>query len=214
MPQTIDRGGARTRGNAPRRRRRHGGPVVLATFASAPFEPHAVRVAVQAAADMSSALAVCDVVEVKPGRRGARGVTDAVAPAQAAALAAIAELARDLGVPMEPVHVSGLRPVGALLALVAERRPALLVLGTDPAALRRFRRPTRRQYRRFMRALAEQAPCLLWTAQEPVAGAASSAASPSSRARPAPIRRARPGSARTMPSPISSQIPTTNGKRS
>jgi hypothetical protein len=213
MPQTIDRNGAR----APltgEPRRRNGGPVVLATFESAPIEAQSARLAVAAAADMRSTLFVVDVVRSGRGRRGNLRATAPVGSALAAGLRGTNELARDLGVQVESFRLSSRAPVAALLDLVEDRRPALVVFATDPAVLRWFRRATRRRYRRFIRVLAEHASCLLWTAQEPGARAASSVARPSSRARPAPMRRARPGNAMTIANPRSSQIATTNGKRS
>jgi hypothetical protein len=212
MAQILDRNGARTRAPDPARRRRRG-PVLLATFAGTPFEPEAARLAVDAALEAGAALLVVDVVEVNPGRRGAQPATDPVPPEVAASLRAPAQLARDLGVRAESLRLPSLRPVAALVALVADRCPSLVVFAPDPEALRRFRSPSRSRARAFRHALERHAPCLLWSAQEPVAVAASSVERPSSRARPAPIRRARPGSARTMPSPSSSQMPTTNGKR-
>ena len=207
MPQTIDRDGARTR---PRegRRRRHGGPVVLVTFDHARFEAAAARFAVEAAADMRSTLYVVDVVRTE--RRADRGIP----AAQAAALRAVDEFAADVGVDVERLPVVSRRPAFALLEVVEERRPALVVLATDQSVLRRFRRPRRRWHRRFIRVLAEQTSCLLWIAQEPDAAAAASAARPSSRVKPTPMRRASPGTATTIASPTSSQIATTNGKRS
>ncbi len=207
MPQTIDRGGARTR---PRedQRRRHGGPVVLVTFDHATFEAGAARFAVEAAADMRSTLYVVDVV--RTDRRAERGIP----AAQAAALRAVDEHSADLGVEVEHLPVVSPRPAVALLDVVDERRPALVVLATDQTVLRRFRRPRRRWHRRFIRVLAEQTSCLLWIAQEPDAAAASSAARRSSRAKRTPMRRANPGTTTTTANPTSSQIATTNGKRS
>jgi len=207
MPQTIDRDGARTR---PRegRRRRHGGPVVLVTFDHARFEADAARFAVEAAADMRSTLYIVDVVRTE--RHADRGVP----AAQAAALRAVDEHAVDLGVDIEHLPVVSPRPADALLEVVEDRRPALVVLATDQTVLRRFRRPRRRWHRRFIRVLAAQTSCLLWIAQEPDAAAASSAARPASRAKPMPMRRASPGTATTIANPTSSQIATTNGKRS
>jgi hypothetical protein len=88
MSLTIDRDGARTRAN-PGQRRRHGGPVLLATFAGVPFEAQAARLAVDSAADMRAKLFVVDLV--RPGRRGAPAAGRPVEAAQAAALGAIAE---------------------------------------------------------------------------------------------------------------------------
>ena len=212
MPETIDRGGARLR--PPSARRRNGGPVVLATFESAPLEPQAARLAVEAAADMRSTLFVVDVLKARRRRRAELRATAPLGPAHAADLAAVRALAADLGVDVDVLRLTSDAPSLALLELAEERRPALVVFATDPAVLRWFRRASRRRYRRFIGVLAEHASCLLWTAQAPGARAASSAAMPSSRARPAPMRRARPGRARTITRPTSSQIATTNGKRS
>jgi hypothetical protein len=176
MSLTIDRG-AHTRDRA-HGRRRHGGPVVLATFASARFDAEAARLAVESAADMRSTLVIAQALEVKPGRRGARQAAEPVPPALAAGVRAVKDHAADLEVDVEALRVSSPRPVAALLGFVADRRPALVVFAADPAVLRRFRRPTRRQYQRFVAALAEHAQCLMWTAQEP--GAAASALARSS----------------------------------
>ena len=168
MSLITDRGGAGPRTRDPRPRR-HGGPVVLATFGSARFEADASRVAVEAAADMQAPLVIAQVLGV--GRRRRR--TDVpLAPALAATVRAAREHAGDVGVEVEALRVTGRRPVASLLGFVADRRPALVVLATDPAALRLVRRPTRRRYRQFVAALAAHASCLMWTAQTPAAGAA------------------------------------------
>jgi hypothetical protein len=192
MSLTIDRGDTSGGVRAPTPRR-HGGPVVLATFASAPFGTRAARLAVEAAAEMRSPLIVVQSVEVRSRRRRARAAAEPLAPSLAAGVRAVRVLAAEFGVDVEALRVSSRRPVGALLGLVSDRRAALVVLASDPAALRRFRRPTRRQYRRFVAALAGHADCLLWTAQEPGAAAASSAAK-----RAAPLRGVRPGDALNM----------------
>jgi K+-sensing histidine kinase KdpD len=206
MPQTIDRDGARTRPPA-RQRRRHGGPVLLATFDHAPFEADAARVAVEAAADLRSTVYVVDVV------RGARHAERRIPPAQAAALRDVVARATELGVELESLTVASRRPAAALLEVVEDRRPALIVLATDQTVLRRFRRPRRRWHRRFIRVFAEQTSCLLWVAQDPC-DSASLSLSLSSRAKPAPMRRAKPDRATTIAGPTSSHIATTNGKRS
>lgn len=168
MSLITDRGGAGPRTRHPRPRR-HGGPVVLATFGSARFEADASRVAVEAAADMQAPLVIAQVLGV--GRRRRR--TDEPLPAAlAATVRAAREHAGDVGVEVEALRVTGRRPVASLLGFVADRRPALVVLASDPAALGLVRRPTRRRYRQFVAALAAHATCLMWTAQAPAAGAA------------------------------------------
>jgi len=168
MSLTTDRGGAGPRTRDPRPRR-HGGPVVLATFGSARFEADASRVAVEAAADMQAPLVIAQVLGV--GRRRRR-IDEPLEPALAATVRAAREHAGDVGVEVEALRVTGRRPVASLLGFVADRRPALVVLASDPAALRLVRRPTRRRYRQFVAALAAHATCLMWTAQAPAAGAA------------------------------------------
>lgn len=207
MPQTIDRGGVHVRAAGPQRRR-NGGVVLLATFDDAPYEGDAARVAVESAAEMRSRIVLADLY------RRPRHAARAVPAAQRAARRRVEALAGEFGVPLERVVLTG-PPEAALAAIVDERRPALVVLASDPAALRRLRRPRWRRRGRLIRVLAERADCLWWVAQGAVvADAASSGAIPSSRARPAPMRLARPGSASTMTSPTSSQIATTMGKRS
>lgn len=207
MPQTIDRDGARARPRA-RQRRRHGGPVLLATFDHAPFEADAARVAVESAADMRSTLYVVDVVRRK------RQARRRVPRAQTTAMHAVDVLAADLGVEVESLVVACPQPADALLDLVEDRRPALIVLATDQTVLRRFRRPRRRWHRRFIRVFAEQTSCLLWIGQQPVAGAATAAVRPSTRAAPRPARRNRRRSTTTIVDPTHSRIATTARQRS
>ena len=112
------------------------------------------------------------MLESRSGRRRARRTEESLPPALAATVRAAQEHADDVGVEVEALRVTGRRPVASLLGFVADRRPALVVLATDPAALRLVRRPTRRRYRQFVAALAAHASCLMWTAQAPAAGAA------------------------------------------
>lgn len=192
MSVTIDRGDTGAHVGAPTPRR-NGGPVVLATFAGAPFGPRAARLAVEAAAEMRSRLIVVQTLEARSPRRRARAAAEPLAAELAGAVGAVTVLAAELGVDVEALRVTSPRPVAALLGFVADRRAALVVLGTDPAALRRFRRPTHRRYRQFVTALAGHAECLLWTAREPGADAAVSAAK-----RVSPMRGVRPGDALKM----------------
>jgi hypothetical protein len=174
MSLTIDRNGAGTR-TEDHQQRRHGGPVVLATFEGARFDAEAARLAVESAADMRSPLFVVEALETRPGRRSTGSPTAPVPRALAATVEDVTRLADDFGVDIETLRVSSMKPVDALLEFVADRRPALVVFATDPAVLRRFIRPTHRQYRRFVEALTEQSACLLWTAEAPSAPAASAA---------------------------------------
>jgi hypothetical protein len=170
MSLTIDRGGADTRADE-ELRRRHGGPVVLATFESAPFEPAAARLAVEAAAEMRAPLLIAQVLESRRGRRGGR-TGEALAPALADTVRAAQAHAAEFAVETEALRLSGRHPVASLSRFVADRRAALVVLATDPAALRRFRRPTRRRHRNLVAALSRRCACLIWTAQAPDAAGA------------------------------------------
>jgi hypothetical protein len=78
------------------------------------------------------------------------------APEEADALRAPAELANSLGVRVERLRVKSPRPVAALLELVAERSPGLLVFGPDR------RRMRGRAYRKAVKAVRQRASCLVW----------------------------------------------------
>jgi hypothetical protein len=78
------------------------------------------------------------------------------APEEADALRAPAELACSLGVRVERLRVKSPRPIAALIELVAERSPGLLVFGPDR------RRMRGRAYRRAARAVRKNAGCLVW----------------------------------------------------
>jgi hypothetical protein len=205
MSVTIDRGNARA-GARMSQPSRNGGPVVIATFAGAPFGARAARLAVETAAELRSTLLIVEVRGAQSRRRRAAAAAKASAPALAASVRAAEALAGEYSLEVEALRVSSARPVEALLGFVADRSPALVVFATDPAALRRFRRPTRRTHRRFVAALADGAQCLIWTAQEPDAGAAaawavSAAARRASRAMKGPMRGVRPGDALKMIKP-------------
>jgi hypothetical protein len=171
MSLTIDRGGASTRAQ-PQRRRRFGGPVVLATLENAPFDAAATRLAVETAAEMRAPLLIAQVLEPKRRRRGGRA-GESLAPALADAVRAARAHAAEFGVETEAVRVSGRHPVASMLRFLADRGAALMIVATEPAALRRFRQPTRRSYRHFVAALSRHSTCLIWTAQAPGAAAAS-----------------------------------------
>src|SRR4051812_50211971 len=87
MSVTIDRGDTRARVGAPTPRR-NGGPVVLATFAGAPFGPRAARLAVGAAAEVRSRLIVVQTLEARSPRRRARAAAEPLAAPPAAAVCA------------------------------------------------------------------------------------------------------------------------------
>jgi len=150
-------------------------PILLATFFSVPFDHDASSFAVDSAVEAGQPLIVANVIELPPLPMSVRLGHDHLddPPDIEAALRAPAELASSLGVRVERLLVRSPRPVTALLQLTAERRPGLLVLGSDSGRL------SRRFFRRAWRALREDAPCLVWRAgedYEPPAGGTAGAA--------------------------------------
>jgi hypothetical protein len=69
-----------------------------------------------------------------------------------------ADLARSLGVRVERLRIRSPRPMTALLELVHERRPGILVFGPKRSALRP------RRYGTAVAALRELTDCLVWVA--------------------------------------------------
>ena len=134
-----------------------GRAVMLATI-EVPFDPAAAEVAVDSAVEAGQPLVVVTMVEFLLGHMAAyMGYGDiAATPEDAAALRAPAELARSLGVEVERLRVRSPHPVDALLELVHERGPGLLVFGPDRSRLRP------RTYRNAARAVRERAGCLVW----------------------------------------------------
>lgn len=134
-----------------------GRPVLLATLA-VPFDPAASAFAVDAAVEAGQPLVVVNVVDLPPLGMSVAMRYDQLpeAPEEADALRAPAELACSLGVRVERLRVKSPRPVAALIELVAERTPGLLVFGPDR------RRMRGRAYRRAARAVRKNAGCLVW----------------------------------------------------
>jgi hypothetical protein len=134
-------------------------PVVLATL-GVPFDPAAAAVAVDAAVEAGEPLILVNAVVLPPLTMSVQMGYDQLPdePADAEAFGAPARLAASLGVAVERLRVRSPRPLEALLEVVGERRPGLLVFGPDRARMRR------RTYRKAARALQERTACLLWLA--------------------------------------------------
>jgi hypothetical protein len=130
-------------------------PVVLATL-DVPLTPSASQLAVDAAVESGAALLVVNLVDqaLVPVRLARWDY--ATLPEVESSLRRPCALAGSLGVAVERLRVRSPRPVTALLELVADRRPGLVVLGADPTLA------PRRLYRRTVRALREQPACLVW----------------------------------------------------
>lgn len=133
-------------------------PVLLATF-GVPFEEEAVELAVDSALEAGQPLVIANVVELPPlGMSVNMGYDQLEDEELDESLRRPAALAASLGVEVERLRVRSVRPVEALLELVAERRPGLLVFGPDRSRLRG------RRYRKAARAIRERAACLVWLA--------------------------------------------------
>ena len=124
-----------------------------------PFDSQATAFAVDACVETGKPLIVVNVVELPPLPVSVRMGYDQIRdPELDQALLAPARLASSLGVTVERVQVRSPRPLDALLELVAEREPGMLVFGPDRACI------GARAYARAARRIREQAPCLVWLA--------------------------------------------------
>jgi hypothetical protein len=131
-------------------------PVLLATL-DVPYADEAIAFAVDAAVENGQPLVLVNAAEVLPTAYSLLGYGYVEREELQDALRKPVELARSLAVSIERLRVCSPHPVDALLEVVAEREPALLVFGPDRAHL-----PGRR-YRKAERAVRERAPCLVWT---------------------------------------------------
>ncbi len=135
-------------------------PVMLVTF-DVPFAPGAAELAVDAAVEAGQALIVVNAARVELGPISLAMKYEYVGTQEVEdALARPAELARELAVDVKRLRVCSPRPVTALLEVVHEQRPALLVVGPDP------RRMRRRAYSKAARKIRDGADCLLWFAED------------------------------------------------
>jgi len=130
--------------------------VLLATL-DVPFSDEATAFAVDSAVENGQPLLLVNAAEVLPTTYTILGYGYVERDDLQEALRKPAELARSLAVPVERLRVCSPHPVAALLEVVAERNPAVLVFGPD-----RSRLPKRR-YRKAAKTVRERAACLVWT---------------------------------------------------
>jgi nucleotide-binding universal stress UspA family protein len=124
-----------------------------------PFDAAASEFAVDSAVESGQPLLVTVLAELPPLPLSViLGYDQIDTPEEAEAFLAPAALAASLGVVVERLRVRSVRPVSALLELAAEREPGLLVLGPDRA------RVSKRLYRKAVRQLRAESPCLVWIA--------------------------------------------------
>ena len=133
---------------------------MLVTF-DVPVRADAAALAVDSAVESGQPLVLVNLVEltIRP-MTASWGAEVVVLEDVDESLRAPAALAASLAVAVERLRVVSPRPLAALLELVGERSPGLLVLGADT------RRMRGRYYRKAARKLREEAACLVWIPPE------------------------------------------------
>ena len=134
-------------------------PVLLATL-DVPFAEDATVFAVDSAVESGQALVVVNAAEIHPTRWSLLGYGYIEKEDLQSELLKPAELAHSLAVRVERLRVCSPHPVDALLEVVAERRPGVLVFGPDRSRLRR------RTYERASKRIREKTSCLVWLAPD------------------------------------------------
>jgi nucleotide-binding universal stress UspA family protein len=139
-----------------------GRPILLVTMGT-PFDEEAVAVAVDAAVESGEALIVANITRLEPlGLSMIMGydALEEFTPDVSRSVKRPVQLAAEFGLRVERLRVRSPRPVSALLELVRERQPGLVVFGSDR------RRLSRRLYRKASEALRSSAGPLLWFAPD------------------------------------------------
>ena len=134
-----------------------GRPVLLATL-DVPFAEEATAFAVDSAVENGQPLVVVNAAEVPPTPWTLLGYGYIEREDLQAELRKPAELAQALAVPVERLRVCSPHPIDALLEVVGERNPGVLVFGPDRSKL------GKRRYRKAAGAVVARAPCLVWLA--------------------------------------------------
>ncbi len=136
-------------------------PVVLATL-DVPFSDEAIVFAVDSAVEAGQPLVVVNVAQIHPTHWSVLGYGYIEKEDLQRELRKPAELAQTLAVHVERLRVCSPHPIDALLELVAERDPGVLVFGPDRSLMRQ------RTYERAARRLCARVSCLVWTEAETV----------------------------------------------
>ena len=130
-------------------------PVMLATL-DVPFAEEAAAFAVDTAVETGQPLVLVNAAQVLPTHWSLVGYGYVASEELQAELHKPAALARSLDVEVERLRVCSPHPIDALLELVRERRPGLLVFGPDRSRL------APRRYRKAEKKIRERAACLVW----------------------------------------------------
>lgn len=120
------------------------GPILLATL-GVPLDEDAIAVAIDAAVELGKPLVISNITQLEPLTLSVMMGYDALeefTPDVSRSVRRPAEIASAFGLDVELLRVRSPRPISALLELIRERRPSLVVFGPDPAkiALRRARK--------------------------------------------------------------------------
>jgi nucleotide-binding universal stress UspA family protein len=132
-----------------------GRPVLLATL-DVPFSEEATAFAVDTAVENGQPLLLVNAAEVLPTTWSLLGYGYVERDDLQDELRKPAELAHSLAVRVERLRVCSPHPVDALLEVVAERDPGVLVFGPDRRHL------SSRRFRKAERAVRERTSCLVW----------------------------------------------------
>ncbi len=132
-----------------------GRPVLLATL-DVPFDEEAMAFAVDAAVENGQPLLVVNAAQIQPTPWALLGYGYIERVDLQRELLKPAQLAHSLAVSVERLRVCSPHPVDALLEVVGERDPGLLVFGPDRALLRRW------TYTRAAKRIRTRASCLVW----------------------------------------------------
>ncbi len=132
-------------------------PVMLVTL-GVPVDPEASRFGVDSAVEAGAALVVVNAVETAFVPVTLAGLDYVEREDVEESLRRPCALAVSLGVSVERLRLRSPRPLVALLELVSEREPGVLVFGPDRALI------SRRLYRKAAKTLGEHSPCLVWLA--------------------------------------------------
>jgi Universal stress protein family len=143
--------------------RTQGRPVLLGTL-SVRVDPAAERMAIESALESGAPLIIANVVRLPPypTTMVLVGPSAAVLPHEEDldAVRETANRAAALGLKVEHLRVATKRPVKALLEVVRERSPGLLVFGPDQSLIKP------RRMRRAAKQIRDEADCLVWIAGE------------------------------------------------
>jgi nucleotide-binding universal stress UspA family protein len=135
-----------------------GRPILLVTL-GAPLDERAATFALDTAVESGAPLVVANITRLEMVPLSVSLGYDALeefTPDVSASLRRLSELARSLGVAVERLRVRTPRQVQALLELIRDLVPGIVVFGPDRE------RVSRRLFRRSVHALRRDVTCLVW----------------------------------------------------